>query len=207
MAEPIKLEGQVRTEFGKGFARRMRMAGNVPASIYANGQEPLFLQLPELDLKNALRHSNAVYNIVFGDEDRLAVVKDVQRNPVKRTVEHVDFYEVKRGEKIDVTVPVFIEGETKGSGVAFVDVQELHVRADVSNLPERFTLSVEGMQDGEKILAKDITLPEGTELVDVDPEESIVSVQVPADEAPAPAAPAAADATAPAEAPAAADAE
>lgn len=202
MAAPIKLEGTERTEFGKGAARRMRMAGNVPASVYAGGKKPLFLELPALELRNALRHSNAVYELTFGKEDHLAVVKDVQHNPVKQTVEHVDFYEVKKGEKIEISVPVFITGETKGNGVAFIDVQELRVRADVSNLPERFTLSVEGMQAGDKIEAKDVKLPEGAELVEMNPNTSIVSVEIPAEDTSA-AAPAAAPAATASAAPAA----
>jgi large subunit ribosomal protein L25 len=205
MAAPIKLEGSERTQFGKGAARRMRVAGNVPASVYAGGKKPLFLQIPALELRNALRHTNAVYELTFGKEDHLAVVKDVQRNPLKQTIEHVDFYEVKKGEKIEITVPVFITGETKGNGVAFIDIQELRVRADVSELPERFTLSVDGMQAGDRIEAKDVKLPKGAELLDIAPTASVVSVQIPSEEVPdTPAAGAAATApaagaTAPAE--------
>ncbi|RIY25997.1 50S ribosomal protein L25, partial [Bifidobacteriaceae bacterium WP021] len=132
------------------------------------------------------------------------VVKDVQRNPVKRIVEHIDFYEVKAGEKIDVEVPVFVEGTPKGAAVAFVDVQELKVRADVANLPERLVVNVDGLTDGIKVFAKDVKLPEGVEL-DMDGEESVVSVTVPEDAATAEAAAPAADAAAaaPAAAPAA----
>ena len=183
MAEPIKLQGEARTEFGKGVARRLRVAGKVPASIYAGGKQPVFLQLSQQDLRNALRHTNAVYDLSFGKEEHLAVVKDVQRNPVKRIIEHVDFYEVKAGEKIDVVVPIFIHGETKGTGVAFVDVQELNIRADVSNLPDRFDLSVEGLQAGDEIKAGDIELPKGAELVDIDPKTTVVSVTIPQEEA------------------------
>ena len=124
---------------------------------------------------------------------------------VSRIVEHIDFYEVKAGEKIDVEVPVFVEGTPKGAAVAFVDVQELKVRADVANLPERLVVNVDGLTDGTKVFAKDVKLPQGVEL-DMDGEESVVSVAVPEDaataEAAAPAADAAADA-APAAAPAA----
>lgn len=196
MADRIKLEGEVRSEFGKGAARRLRMENKIPASIYAHGNEPLFLQLPMKETTNAMRHVNAIYDLEFGNETHTAVVKDIQRNPVKRIIEHIDFYEVKKGEKIEIEVPVFIEGEIKGNGVAFVDVQNLRVKADVSNLPESFVLSVEGMREGESILAKDIKLPEGAELLDIDPDESVASVKILQDDEPE--APAAA-ATAPAE--------
>lgn len=183
MAERIKLEGTERTEFGKGAARRIRMKQEILATVYAGGKDPKFLQLPMRETNNALRRKNALFELVFGKEDHLAVVKDIQRNPVKQIVEHIDFYEVVAGEKITVEVPIFIEGETKGNGVAFIDVQQLPVNADVTNLPESFTLSVEGLQEGDKIFAKDIKLPEGVELAGVDPDESIVSVQVPEEEA------------------------
>lgn len=208
MADKIQLEGTERTEFGKGAARRIRVKQEILATVYAGGKAPLFLQLPMRETTNALRRKNALFELKFGKEDRLAVVKDIQRNPVKQIIEHIDFYEVVAGEMITVEVPVFIEGETKGNGVAFVDIQQLAVRADVTNLPESFTLSVEGLQEGDKIFAKDIKLPEGVELSDdVNPEESVVSVQIPQEEAAAPAeapvevatAAPAADAAAPAE--------
>lgn len=176
----IALTGEVRTEFGKGAARRLRVAKLIPATVYAGGAQPEYIQLPMKETTLALRHTNALFTLTFGGEKRMAVVKDVQRNPVKRIVEHVDFYEVKAGEKIDVTVPVFVEGEPKGAAVAFVDVQELTVRADVANLPERIVVNVDGKMDGDKVLAKDIVLPEGVEL-DMDAEESVVSLSVPED--------------------------
>ena len=164
----IVLEGEVRDEFGKGAARRMRVAKQIPATIYAGGADPVFVKLPMKETTLALRQ-------------KMAVVKDVQRNPVKRIVEHVDFYEVRAGEKIDVEVPVFVEGEPKGAAVAFVDIQELKVRADVANLPERIVVNVDGMTDGTKVFAKDVVLPEGVELDVEDPEESVVTVEVPED--------------------------
>ena len=113
MATTITLEGAARTEFGKGAARRMRVANLIPATVYAGGEDPTFVQLPMKETTLALRHTNALFTIKYGDETKMAVVKDVQRNPVKRIVEHVDFYEVKAGEKIDVEVPVFVEGTPK----------------------------------------------------------------------------------------------
>ncbi|MBW3078399.1 50S ribosomal protein L25/general stress protein Ctc [Bifidobacterium simiiventris] len=203
MATTIKLEGEVRDEFGKGAARRMRVAKQIPATIYAGGEAPVFVKLPMKETTLSLRHTNALFSIAFGDQTKLAVVKDVQRNPVKRIVEHVDFYEVKAGEKIDVEVPVFVEGTPKGVAVAFVDVQELKVRADVANLPEKIVVNVDGLTDGTKVLLKDIVLPEGVELDMDDLEESVVTVEVPEDATESTAAPEAADAAAPADAAAA----
>lgn len=181
MANTITIDGDVRDEFGKGAARRMRVAGQIPATVYAGGNDPVFVKLPMKETTLALRRTNALFTINYGKDSKMAVVKDVQRNPVKRIVEHIDFYEVKAGEKIDVEVPVFVVGTPKGAAVAFVDVQNLTVKADVSNLPERIDVNVDDMEDGSKVFAKDLELPEGVELVDTDADESIVTVEVPED--------------------------
>lgn len=199
MAHTIVLEGEVRNEFGKGAARRMRVANQIPATIYAGGAEPTFIKLPLKSTTYELRNRNALFNIKFDGQSKMAIVKDVQHNPIKRIIEHIDFYEVRAGEKVNVTVPVFVEGLPKGAAVAFVDLQHLEVRADVANLPEKIVIDVNGLADGDKVLAKDVKLPEGSELVIDDPDTSVVSVEVPEDAAPeTPAAAPAADAAAPA---------
>lgn len=182
MPNTLKLKGEVRDQFGKGAARRMRVVRQIPATIYAGGAQPDYIKLPMRETTLALRRANALFSIEFDGRTKMAVVKDVQRNPVKRQVEHIDFYEVRAGEKVTVEVPVFINGETKGAAVAFIDTQNLQVRADVSNLPERIDISVEGMSDGDRILAKDIKLPEGSELIIDDLEDSIVTVEIPKEE-------------------------
>ena len=181
MVNTVQISGDVRSEFGKGAARRLRVSNLIPATIYSGGAEPAFVQLPAKETTLALRRKNALFNVSFGNESKTAVVKDIQRNPVRRIVEHIDFYEVKAGEKIDVTVPVFVEGTPKGAAVAFVDIQELKVRADVTNLPERIVINVDGLTDGTKIFAKDVQLPEGSELDIDNQDESVVTVEVPED--------------------------
>lgn len=190
MANTVDIKGEARSEFGKGVARRLRVAGKIPATIYAGGAEPEFVSLPMRETTLALRRTNALFTITVGSKKKMAVVKDVQKNPVKRIVEHIDFLEVKKGEKIDVEVPVFVEGTPKGAAVAFVDIQQIQVRADVANLPERIVVNVDGLTDGSKVLLKDIELPKGVELDHADVEESVVTVEVPKEvaETPAPAA-------------------
>lgn len=102
---------------------------------------------------------------------------------------------------------MFVEGTPKGAAVAFVDIQELKVRADVTNLPEKIVVSVEGLTDGTKVFAKDVVLPEGVELDIEDPEESVVTVEVPEDATESTTAPEAAAAPADAAAAPAADAK
>ena len=179
MANTVDIKGEARSEFGKGVARRLRVAGKIPATIYAGGAEPEFVSLPMRETTLALRRANALFTIAVGSKKKMAVVKDVQKNPVKRIVEHIDFLEVKKGEKIDVEVPVFVEGSPKGAAVAFVDIQQIQVRADVTNLPEKIIVNVDGLTNGSKVLLKDIELPKGVELGHDDIEESVVTVEVP----------------------------
>ena len=133
MATTIKLEGEVRNEFGKGVARRLRVANKIPATIYAGGADPAFVTLPMRETTLALRHTNALFTIEFGGESKMAVVKDVQKNPVKRIIEHIDFFEVKAGEKIVVNV----EGLTDGTKVFAKDIE----------LPEGAELDVEHAEE------------------------------------------------------------
>ena len=177
MATKIALTGEIRNEFGKGAARRMRVAKLIPATIYAGGEQPKYIALPMKETTLSLRHTNALFELTFGEEKAMAIVKEVQKNPVKRIVEHIDFYEVKAGEKIDVEVPVFVEGEAKGAAMALVDVQELKIRADVANLPERIVVNVDGLMAGDKVLLKDVVLPEGAELDMTDLEEPVVTIE------------------------------
>ena len=86
MATTIKLEGEARSEFGKGVARRLRVANKIPATIYAGGEEPAFVTLPMRETTLALRHTNALFTIAFDGNTKMAVVKDVQKNPVKRII-------------------------------------------------------------------------------------------------------------------------
>ena len=172
----------VRLDAGKDWTATIETIGNVAGTATATVGMPVQKRGRTTEHTfGTVRSTDFTATINYGGDSKIAVVKDVQRNPVKRIIEHVDFYEVKAGEKIDVEVPVFIEGTPKGAAVAFVDIQELKVRADVSNLPERIVINVDGMTDGSKVFAKDIELPEGAELDIDDPEESVVTVEVPED--------------------------
>ncbi|MBQ1802997.1 MAG: 50S ribosomal protein L25, partial [Aeriscardovia sp.] len=104
---------------------------------------------------------------------------DVQKNPVSSKIESIDFYKVENGEKIEVTVPVFIEGVTKGNSTALIEVQKVRAKADVEHLPQSLVLSVEGMQAGQEIRGKDIKLDEGITLLGVGPEETLVKIVSP----------------------------
>lgn len=174
------LTAQDRKEFGKGAARRTRRAGMIPAVIHSHGDDPIHISLPAHATGLALRHANALLEIVTGGGTVLALAREVQRNPVKDHIEHVDLQAVRRGEKIEVEVPVRIDGEPL-VGIAILDSQTLRVEVEATQIPEVIIVSVDGLGDGETIRAGDLTLPEGASLVS-DPDQIVVSISIPRSE-------------------------
>ncbi|WP_432195674.1 50S ribosomal protein L25/general stress protein Ctc [Streptomyces sp. bgisy027] len=173
----VKISAETRTEFGKGAARRIRRDSKVPGVLYGHGSDPLHLTLPGHDLLLALRTPNVLIALdIDGKTNELAIPKAVQRDPLKGFLEHVDLLLVKRGEKVTVEVPVHAEGELAPGGYLLEHVlNALPVEAEATHIPEAVTVSVEGLEAGASVLAKDITLPKGTTLA---VEEDAVVLQV-----------------------------
>ncbi|MGY5007236.1 50S ribosomal protein L25/general stress protein Ctc [Streptomyces sp. 900105755] len=173
----VKITAQTRTEFGKGAARRIRRDSKVPGVLYGHGSDPLHLTLPGHDLLLALRTPNVLISLdIDGKTNELAIPKSVQRDPIKGFLEHVDLLLVKRGEKVTVEIPVHTEGELAPGGYLLEHVlNALPVEAEATHIPEAVTVSVEGLEAGASVLAKDITLPKGTTLA---VEEDAVVLQV-----------------------------
>ncbi|WP_427166941.1 50S ribosomal protein L25/general stress protein Ctc [Streptomyces sp. C1-1] len=173
----VKLSAETRTEFGKGAARRIRRDNKVPGVLYGHGSDPLHLTLPGHDLLLALRTPNVLISLdIDGKSNELAIPKAVQRDAIKGFLEHVDLQLVKRGEKVTVEVPVHTEGELAPGGNLLEHVlNALPVEAEATHIPEAVTVSVEGLEAGASVLAKDITLPNGTTLA---VEEDAVVLQV-----------------------------
>ncbi|GGV89913.1 50S ribosomal protein L25 [Streptomyces gelaticus] len=188
MAE-VKLAAQVRTEFGKGAARRTRRANQVPAVIYGHGAEPVHVTLPGHDLMMALKTANVLIGLEIDGKDALVIPKAVQRNPLKGDIEHVDLLTVKRGEKVNVEIAVHVEGDLAPGGNLLEYVQNtLLVEAEATHIPESVTVSVAGLDAGASVLAKDIALPKGAVLAG---DEDAIVLQVVAAQAEEPAAEAA----------------
>lgn len=190
MAE-IKLAAEVRTEFGKGAARRTRRANLVPAVVYGHGAEPVHISLPGHQLQLALRTANVLIGLEIDGKDALVIPKAVQRNAIKGNIEHVDLLTVKRGEKVEVEIAVHVEGDLAPGGNLLEYVQNtLRVEAEATHIPESVTVSIAGLDAGASILAKDIPLPAGSVLAE-EPENVVLSVvaaqveEAPAEDAPA----------------------
>ncbi|MYV40686.1 50S ribosomal protein L25/general stress protein Ctc [Streptomyces sp. SID1328] len=162
----VKLAAESRTEFGKGAARRIRRDNKVPGVLYGHGSEPLHLTLPGHELLLALRTPNVLIALdIDGKTNELAIPKSVQRDPLKGFLEHVDLLLVKRGEKVTVEIPVVAEGELAPGGNLLEHVlNALPVEAEATHIPESVTVSVEGLEAGASVHAKDIELPKGVSL-------------------------------------------
>jgi large subunit ribosomal protein L25 len=173
MAEKITAER--RDNFGKGAARKLRAAGRVPAVLYGHGTDPVHISLPAHDVALIIRRSNAVLDLDVAGSPALALIKDVQKDPVRQIIEHVDLLLVRSGETVEVEVPVHVEGESAPGTLASLEIQTLLLDVEATHIPNRVIVDLEGAVAGTQILAGDIALPEGAKLAS-DPTQLIVGV-------------------------------
>lgn len=160
-----KLTAELRTEFGKGFARRARMAGQIPAVIYGHGAEPIHINLPGRATTLAVRVSNALLAIDVDGEQHLTLVKDIQRDPVKQIIEHVDLQTVKAGEKVTVDIAIHVSGEVAPGAVASLEATTVSLEAEATHVPTAVEVNIDGLKAGESIHASDLVLPKGSTLL------------------------------------------
>lgn len=182
MAE-TKLVATARTEFGKGAARRLRRAHLIPAVLYGHGTAPVHVALPGHEVMLAVKHTNALFEIELDGTSTLAIAKDVQIEPVRNEIEHLDLLIVRRGEKVTVEVPVHVVGESFPGTIHVVETQHLSLEAEATHLPDRVQVSIDGLEEGAIIHAGDLTLPEGATLL-TDPEHVVLTITVPRAEIP-----------------------
>jgi large subunit ribosomal protein L25 len=164
----VKISAEPRTEFGKGGARRTRRAGLVPAVLYGHGEKPTHIALPAREFAAAIRHGglNQVFTIDIqgASGPTLALPKAIQRDPIKDTYEHIDLIIVKRGEKVQVDVPITLVGEAARNTLIMNESNTLSITAEAMHLPNSIEVSIEGLEAGAQVTAADVTLPQGSEL-------------------------------------------
>ena len=179
MADNINLTASRRTEFGKGAARRTRREGMIPAVLYGHGTEPQHLALPSHATFLALKGNlNALIALDIEGSEQLALAKDIQRDPVRRTIEHLDLVVVNVGEKVTVEVPVHVVGESYPGTIHQLELQTLTVTVPATSIPESVPVSIEGLTDGAVVRISDISVPEGASIED-EPEMVVVVVSTP----------------------------
>jgi large subunit ribosomal protein L25 len=176
MSEDL-IKAEARNEFGKGAARRIRRADKVPAVIYGHGNDPIHVTLPGHDTMLAIKHggANAVLNIEIDGKVQLALTKQVQADPIKGFLEHIDFVAVRKGEKVTVEVPVHLVGEAKADALVVTEQNVISIEPEATHIPEYIEVSIEGAEVGTQVLASDLVLPSGSTLL-LDPEALVVNI-------------------------------
>ena len=168
MAQYLTLTATPRDEFGKGFARRLRTAGRIPGVIYSGTTENVHFSVDRIQFTAVIRNQgvNAIVELDIDGEKHLTMVKHIDQNVLTLNIDHVDLLAITRGERVEVDVPVIHEGDVFPGAMLVQELDALRVEADVLEIPEEITVSVEGLEAGTAIHAGDITLPEGLTLVD-----------------------------------------
>lgn len=184
MAE-IPVAAERREDRGSRESRRLRRAGKIPGVVYGHGTEALPVAVEVRALRSALTTeagSNALIDLSVGSQRHLVVARELQRHPVRGTVDHVDFQVVRRDEVISAEVPVSLVGEATevahGDGRVEQLVFSLAVKALPGNIPTGIEVDVSGLQIGATIKVSEIALPDKV-TTDVDPETAIVVGQAP----------------------------
>ena len=184
MADNVDLQAREREERGKNAARRLRASGMVPAVLYGDGDgSSRPLAVPDKVVDYTLHHlgDNALYDIDLGLGTSTARIVDVQRDPVTGRLVHVDFAPVNMQERIEVTVPLHVVGESPGAeegGVMQQVAYEVHVESLPGDIPQELTIDVSTLGMNENLTLGDVTLPDGITLIS-DPEEVAVTVTAP----------------------------
>ncbi|GLW97564.1 50S ribosomal protein L25/general stress protein Ctc [Microtetraspora sp. NBRC 16547] len=181
----VRIAAELRSEFGKGAARKIRRANKVPAVLYGHGTDPRHLTLPGHALLLALRTANVLIHVQGDGVDELALPKGVQRDPIRGFVEHVDLLLVKRGEKVTVEIPITVTGEVIGGALVDQQLVTLAVEAEATNIPSGVEVDVDGKDVGFVVNAGDLELPAGATLVDASDALVLHVVPVQAAELPA----------------------
>jgi large subunit ribosomal protein L25 len=178
MSDQNTLSALVRTSFGKGAARKIRAKDQIPAVIYGHGTDPQHVTLPGHETMLITRRANAVITLDIEGTNQLALVKDIQRDPVKQTIEHIDLIVVRQGEKVAVQVPVHVEGESAPGTIHVVELNVVELEVEATHIPQNVVVSIEGLEEGAQVSAADLVLPKGATLVS-EPETLVLAVSVP----------------------------
>jgi len=172
----VRLSAESRNEFGKGFARRIRAAGKIPAVLYGHGTDPRHLALPAREFAHAIKGgANTVLTLVLPDGDELALAKSVVRHPLRDYYEHVDLIIVRRGERVTVDIPVVVVGEAPPDSLVLTDANTLSIEVEALHIPQSIEISIDGLDIGAQVLASQVTLPAGATLVS-DPDTLVVAI-------------------------------
>ncbi len=165
---------ELRTKTGTGVSRRLRMADMVPGVVYGKGLDPITVSIKVRDLQEAISGAGGQNNLITliggGSLDQnIAIVADIQRDPLKRTFKHVDLHRINPNEKLRVTVPVVLTGTAIGvkeGGLLDLAHHQLHIECLPGNIPDSITIDVSDLKIAHSIHVSEIPLPEGIVILD-----------------------------------------
>src|SRR6266705_132851 len=175
MAQVVSLLANLRTTTGKGAARQARFRGEVPAVIYGHGRETQALSVGAKALEKALTgvepESTIIELAVDGKKTR-ALIREIQRHPVRPDIIHVDFYEIHAEEKVKLKVPVRLVGSPDGvrnaGGVLDQVTREVEIEVLPENIPDRVELDVTALKIGDSLHVRELTIPNAKILTEAD---------------------------------------
>jgi large subunit ribosomal protein L25 len=169
---------------GSRPSRRLRAEGKVPAVVYGQGEDAVPVTVEWTDLRRALTTEaglNALITLDIDGAEQLSIIKDLQRDPVRRDVTHVDFIRIDRESEIQVEVPIVLEGHAEAvereDGTVAHLMFNIQVNSKPEAIPDELTVDVSAMEIGDAIRVGDLDLPEGVS-TDIDPEEVVVTAMV-----------------------------
>lgn len=180
MADKIVIPATKRTEFGKGAARKTRRADQIPAVVYGHGEDPIHVVLPGHQTHLAVRNPNALITLDIEGTEQMVIPKAIQRDIIKRSIDHMDLLTVRRGEKVIVDVYVEVTGEPAVGFEWILDQATVSIEAEATHLPEHVTIDITGRD--ENALPEHIQLPKGVTLALSDMESPIVSIHEPTEQ-------------------------
>jgi large subunit ribosomal protein L25 len=185
MGDKITLKLAVREQRGKKVAR-LRKEGVVPGVVYGHGFDPILVQseynVIEKAVKDAGKHTPL--HLTIDAKKKIALIKDIERDPVKARIKHVAFHAVKANDVVHAEVPIHLEGEgeseaEKAGLIVLQAVETVEIKAKPADLPDALKVSILSLAtDEDKITLGDVVLPEGVEFADVDQDLELVVANV-----------------------------
>jgi large subunit ribosomal protein L25 len=179
-----KLVGEKREGTGKGVARKLRATGRVPAVLYGHGMDPISLSVDSRELLHVFRTgagTNVLVGLVVDGDEHLAMAREIQRDHIRGRYVHVDFLAVRRDERITISVPIRVVGDSvgvKAGGVLEHHLWDVQVECLPTNVPEAIEADVSALEIGSSLKVADLVAPEGATIL-TSSEESVVAVQQP----------------------------
>ncbi len=181
----ITLTAQTGRATGSPASRRLRTEDVIPGVIYGQGMTPISLSVVRRDLRLALNNPagmNTLLSLSVDGKKYPAIIKQIQRHPIRRTVSHIDFFQVNLKEDVTIAVPVRLDGEAKAvvaaGGLVDPSMDTIEVTCTPGNMPNEIVIDISGMQPGDVLRVADLVLPAGV-VATGDPDTAVATTMMP----------------------------